>query len=256
MGSDAALTAYAWTGVLVLLRVGPIVLFSPAFGGAVVPKRFRVALAFILSATLALQTAPAVLPSSLTLVGLAVKEIVIGVTMAVTVTLVFDAFAMAGALVDQFRGVTSDEALDPTGGEQTSAMAAFYKLLALVLFLSAGGYQLLLQALVDSLQFLPLTTVPDTFHGTLAASDLLTFFGRLLVLAVQISAPVLLLSVVTDVAIALLSRLSLMDGVQSLGPQVKAPLGVLICLLSLSVAVSRVPDALTEMLKRIAHASG
>lgn len=256
MGSDGFLAAYAWLGVLMLLRVGPIVLFSPAFGGPVVPRRFRVALAVIFAATLAVQLPSPVSLPTMQLLGLAVKELVVGVAMAIAVTLVFDTFAMAGALIDQFRGAALDEALDPTGGEQTSSLAVFYKLLAVVLFLTAGGYQLLLRAIADSLQWMPLTVMPATFLAPPAAVDLLTFFGRLLVLAVQLSAPVLIVSVMVDITLALLGRLSPLAGVQSLGPQFKAPLGVVVCLLSLSVAVSRVPDGLSEMLTRLAHAGG
>src|SRR5438105_6956327 len=129
------------------LRVGVVILFTlallpgfyPAFGQIIPWTRYAVLLA---------------------------KEAAVGLTMAFFLLILFEAVASVGELLDLARGSTLANVLDPLTQNQQSVLGVFLTQLAVVLFLSIGGVQLLFRALGDSFVLLrPHDMLPAAFFG-------------------------------------------------------------------------------------------
>ena len=90
---------------LLLSRILPIVFFSPFLGGETVPTEVKIGVGLMLALVLfpAIPGRIAFIPTSpLPFVGLMLKEVFIGVSLAFVVNRVFDAAVVAGTLVDTF----------------------------------------------------------------------------------------------------------------------------------------------------------
>ncbi len=115
------------------------------------------------------------------------------------------ALGMAGALMATLLGLSSVVQLDPALGGQSSALARLFGLAAPVLILATGMYTLPLSALAGSYALVG----PG---GVLPAADTAEMFlravGTTFALALQLSAPFLIASVVWQIAVGLLSRVA------------------------------------------------
>lgn len=209
----------AWA--VAFARVLPSALIVPAFGLRFLPAAMRVGIA----AALALAVIPAVhaTPSapSGALGLLLVGEFIRGVPLALSTAAVVFAATMAGGLVDDLRG------LKTLSAAFESPMGTLFTLLAAVAFLETGGASRLVAALAR----------PES--GPTLARAAFDVAGAISV-AVAILAPVIVVTLVVDVAAALMVRAT---GSWSLSGVI-APLRVLVILASAGIAFERVAEAI------------
>jgi type III secretory pathway component EscT len=174
-------------------RMLPAVTLIPAFGLAAVAVPIRIAL----SLSLAIVVLPSMEPSLATDQSFAIafgRELLRGLPLALEVSAVLWAASMAGGLIDNLRGARESSSL-PTLEEPAPPLAALLGLLAAVLFLEGGGAARIAAALVAT---------PDT-SGSLMLGVALEL-ARSVEVAVAIAAPLAAVSIVTEVALALVAR--------------------------------------------------
>jgi len=199
--------------VSALMRVLPSVLIIPAFGLSAVALPIRLTL----GAALAFSVAPA-LSANVSGVGpLAYAlEFARGLPVALSASAVLWASSMTGALADELRGNTGS--LRSIGLESSTPLGTLLSLMVALVFLVSGGPERLVRALShENLVFSPLVAVHDLVAG--------------LGLAVAVAAPLVVVSVVVDVGVALASRVAFPVPLQ----QVLSPLKpfVLLCVVAL-----------------------
>ena len=94
--------------LLLLVRIVPIISFTPLFGGPETPAQFRMGFSGLLAAALLLPALPAYpgpVPGDL-FVALAAKEAFLGGSVAILIRILFDLLTSSGALIDVARGAT------------------------------------------------------------------------------------------------------------------------------------------------------
>jgi flagellar biosynthesis protein FliR len=191
--------------VLVLARVGGIFVLAPAFSSRAVPMRAKMIVAAAISLALtpvatrngAISTDPIVFSS------LIVKEVAVGLAIALSIGIVAAAISAGASLLDTLIGFSFSSLVDPMSNNQGGPLGQLYGLFASMIFLLSGGDQLVVMGLARSYSLLPLQTVPDA--GALA--DLaVTGLTQVFVVGVEIAAPVVLTLVLTDAAFGLLAR--------------------------------------------------
>lgn len=243
MTGSAAADGALIVAMLAMARMLPVVLLVPYLGGRWVPWPVKLGLAaalvLFLSPSLS-PTAPAealALPTGL-LLGLAVKEALLGLAIGVLAALFFFAAEMAGALIDAARGQTAATMLSPGLSDRDSPVSALVVLLVIVVYLTVGGHRLLVRSLAESFAIVPVLGVPP---GDLSPSGLLQSFiqvsAQLFLVAAAISLPVLASVFLVDLALGVLSRIAPEAHGFFLGLPVKATLGLLVLLFSLSAVV-------------------
>jgi flagellar biosynthetic protein FliR len=194
--------------VLALARVGGLCIMAPFFGARTAPVRVRAAVAFFL--TLAMLPlaggVPALLQNAgaLTLLGMAGFETMIGFTIGLVAQLTFGAVQMAGQLAGIQMGIGLSNLIDPQTQEHITSLAQWQNLLALLIFLSIDGHHMLIRALAESFQILPIGGGLPSAPGFGLVVDLA---GGLFVVALKIAAPVMVLLLLVNAAMGVLAKL-------------------------------------------------
>ena len=141
-----------------VLRVGGFALTAPALSETVVPGRVKI----VLTVTLAFLMAPLVqVPAALSIFsgpGLlaAVQELLIGVAIGMVVQLAFEALTFAGQTVSLTMGLGFATLVDPQRGAQTTVLGQMFMIFGVLTYLAINGHLVLLGALAESFQTLPI----------------------------------------------------------------------------------------------------
>lgn len=211
---------------LVLARMAGIFTFVPLPGSSSVPVVAKV----MLSAVLALLVYP-MLPARVqgpdTASGFAVLialEFAKGIAVAVIFALLNEMMSFAIQCLSLQAGYSYASSIDPSSEADTNTLQVLAQLASGMLFFSLGLHHALIRALVGS------------FSGTQAATDVLTpqlgtkvieYAGAVLMQGVRIALPVIGLLLLTDLTLALLSRLQSQLQLLSLSFPVKSLVALL-----------------------------
>jgi flagellar biosynthesis protein FliR len=194
------------TYLLVLLRVVAFVGTSPVLSLRAWPAPAKLGLAAF--------TAMLVVPVQHTMmidvfkdpgeyIVIALQETAVGMLLGFTATLIFSVFQMAGQVFDMQSGLSSATLFDPESGQSTGVTGTFLSVLFTLFFLGINGLDGFTLAIMDSYQFIPIGKLhlqPDYMQY------LTQLLGVVMVLAIQVAAPMLTALLLTDVTFALISR--------------------------------------------------
>jgi flagellar biosynthetic protein FliR len=216
---------------LVLSRVAGFFLFAPIFGTSVVSGRVRGMLIIVFATVSTLLIAPPQLPDdNVIYAALLIKELMVGFAMSFVIGVIFLAAQIAGSLIDTMVGYSMTSVLDPTTHQQSSILSQLYYLLAVINFIVLGGLEVMLGGLIKSFQLLPLTAEPRI---DLISIHVMSAIGEMLIIGVQIAAPVLIAASITDIALGLVVRAMPQANIFAVGMPVKIIVGLVVVLLTL-----------------------
>src|SRR5580658_8911282 len=140
------------------LRVGGFVLAAPIASETVIPGFVKI----IMSVSLAILMAPLVqIPPALSIfsgAGLlaAVQEMLIGVAIGMVVQLAFEALTFAGQTISLTMGLGFATLVDPQHGANTTVLGQMFMIFGVLTYLAIDGHLMLLGALAESFQTLPI----------------------------------------------------------------------------------------------------
>lgn len=143
---------------LVFARIGSALAFMPGFGERVIPLRFRLLVALVLSAALAPATPvdAVTIDSPLLLVPLLAMEVTLGIWIGVTARIVMSALQFVGYQIGLIAGLANAFAPE-TGAFQGSTMIADALMMAGVALIFASElHHLVIAALLMSYDIFPL----------------------------------------------------------------------------------------------------
>jgi flagellar biosynthesis protein FliR len=193
--------------LFVLLRVAGLTLVAPGLDARFAPHSLRLLLAI----AVALLVAPLYWSSSTMppgdwpqLVVPLCREAVLGLVLGLTLLILVSAMRAAGQAIGQFSGLSLAEvAHSDTGG--SSPLGELLALLATAVFFLTGGHRQVLTGLLDTFAWMPPGQVGFSagLVGTLSE-----VIGHSLLLAVRVTAPVLVALVLTSLILGLVARLA------------------------------------------------
>ncbi len=192
--------------VLVFARVGTLVMLMPGIGERFIFSRARLSLAFFIALMIVpmartIITPPGDMPA---LVGLLISELLIGLTIGLSVRLVMACLQSAGAIVAQTMGLGFAMTVDPTGGMQNPSIGNFLTMLGITLILVTDLHHVAIAAIHESYRLLPPGGFPDV-------GDMMTLAIRAatqgFALAVQISAPFIVFGLLFNLGLGVLARM-------------------------------------------------
>ena len=255
---QANLSLVIFTLGLLLCRIMPVLVLSPFLGGEVVPTEIKMGVGVTLSAVLmpAVSARMGAIPTSaLPYIGLLLKEIFIGVTLATIVNMVFEAARVAGTIADTMSGSNNAQLFVPQLGTQVSLFTNLKVQLAIVLFLTLNGHHLVIEALAESLNVVPLDRFPRFSLGQWPFYELIMrSFADLLKIALALSAPTLLASFLTDMALGAINRVAPQVQVFFISQSIKPLVTVIIVTFSLNLIIHRMQAEFATMLAMLQHA--
>ncbi len=190
---------------LVAARVAGIVVSSPMISAQYIPKMLRVALVPMLAIVVAptLPTLTAAETRTVEFLLTMVVQFSIGVLIGLVLTLFYSAFAIAGQAVTYQLGVGLAVNATPGLLSANSFLAEWETLLALFVFVVAGGPELLVIALHSSFQAIPLDALSFPM-GTVGF--VVGLLDTVFTIALLVAAPLLLSGLVVNLAVGVLSR--------------------------------------------------
>lgn len=201
------LNQYAWIGALLFARLGAVMMVAPAWGEQATPPMMRLGVAVLITATLAptlAGNAPR-MPAQITgAIPMIMSEVIIGLILGLGARLMMSALQVAGATVGIASGLGFAQQVDPIASQPAAIFSGFFSLMGVVLVMSAGLHRVMIEAAADSYTIFPPGAFPPIGDASSFVIDAVSNSFRL---GIQIAAPVLIFSLVFNVALGLISRL-------------------------------------------------
>ncbi|MDE3148238.1 MAG: flagellar biosynthetic protein FliR [Acidobacteriota bacterium] len=207
---------------LALVRVSGMVAFAPFFSSTALPARVKAvfvgAVAFLLAPLVAsLPGAHAALDFS-ALLG----ELAVGLVYGLTLALLNEMLLFAGQIAGLQFSFSLVNLLDPGSSIQTPLLGALFQLMGTLVVIGAGLDRVLLASMVRSFRAVPLgayTLAPPTALAIVHAA------AGIFLAAVELAAPVLAATMLVEIAVALMGKLSPQLPVMSLTVPLKTLTG-------------------------------
>ncbi|QLI80711.1 flagellar biosynthetic protein FliR [Chitinibacter fontanus] len=187
------------------LRIMGMLLVDPFFSSRRIPVRVRVGLAIFLTLVVVpalppMPSVPVVSPDGMLI---AVRELLVGISIGFVMRLVFTAVEMAGHLAGLQMGLGFASFYDPQNASNTLAVAQLMSLLMILLFLALNGHLMMLRILLESMLQLPVGQV----HLNGKGFELVALYGGVIFRsAVLLSLPVLAALLITNLSIGVMTR--------------------------------------------------
>jgi flagellar biosynthetic protein FliR len=225
---------YAWIGGLLwpLTRILGLVAAAPVFGNTGVPSLVKLTLGVLLAAIVAptIPAIPAVDPSSWAGILIAGQEMLIGLAMGFSMRLVFAAIEFGGELASSTMGFSFASFFDPNSAGRSSAVSQFIALVATMAFLAMNAHLVLVQVLVESFFTLPISGTPMSLAAPL---EMVRWGGRIFSAGLQLTLPIVAALLITNVALAILTRAAPQLNLFGIGFPVTLGTGLLVLSLTL-----------------------
>jgi flagellar biosynthesis protein FliR len=214
--------------ILVLARISPLFILAPLFSSKMLPARAR----GIVAVGLAIGIYPIASQAGgdhhipldiLPLAGLMLKELFVGMAFAFSLACLFAAIQVAGSILDTLIGFSFGAIVDPITGTNGAVLNQVYGLIGVMIFVVINGDAWVIQGLARSYDAIPLVDAPDM--NTLVAGAQVAFSG-IFAAAIQVCAPVMLATLLTDVAFGLVSRVVPQLNVFGVGFPAKVTVGL------------------------------
>ncbi len=244
------------TMALLLCRVLPVMTLTPMIGGETTPTEVKLGLGVIIALVLFPQVAIDRIPQTpVYVVGVLMKELFVGYTLAFIVGRVFDAAQVGGQLMDNLSGTNQAQVLVPALQQSVSLYASLKVQLFVTLFLTLDGHHLVITALADSLITVPLDGFPHFSQGMWPFFHLvIRVFGDLFRVAIGICAPVLLAAFLTDLSLGMINRVAPQVQVFFVSMQIKPAVSILIVFSAVHLILRRATGEYGAMFKLLHEA--
>lgn len=221
--------------LLVLLRVSVILLLFPIYGNKTLPVQFKIG--FVILLTLIIHNFLDIKITSTTLPLLVTHEVAIGLILGFTCKLFFFVIEMAGQLISSSMGLSVASIFNPEMGQSTE-ISRFYSIVAVLIFLSIDGHHDLIYLLIKSYEILPLGSAD--FSKIFQISKEL--IEKMFFLAIKLSAPTILLMLITNIYLAFISKAAPQMNIFFIGYPVYIFVGFLTILIGLPLFILIIQD--------------
>jgi len=195
-----------WAGGLIFARVGALLMMIPGIGESDVPPRIRLSLALVISLALApvvvgyLPGLPATMGG---VAGWVIREVVTGLMIGALLRMMMSALATAGEIVSLQTTLAFSQTANPMQAQPGSTLSAFLTLLGVTLIFATDTHHLFIAGLAGSYEVIP--PVSPLLLNDFAAMAVRTV-GDSFMLGVQLSAPVLVFSMIFNLSSGLVGR--------------------------------------------------
>ncbi len=130
-------------------------------------------------------------------------EAIVGILIGFIANLAFNMIQFGGRLLDILMGMHIASILDPLSREQQSLLGQLQYIIVILLFLNIGGHHLILNALMQSFDILPIGTITftTTFSETFMRAITQTF-----IIGLQFAAPIMAILFLIDFSLGVIAK--------------------------------------------------
>jgi flagellar biosynthetic protein FliR len=197
---EALIGQFLWP----FIRVLALLMAAPVFSHRSIPGRIKLSAALAITFVIA-PALPAPATAAFSAAGwlLVAEQILVGVAIGFSLSIVFAAVEMAGDMIGLQMGLSFATFVDPQNSNQSPLVGSFLAMVAMLLFLAIDGHLLLLAALYDSFEIIPVGA------GALSKFrwEHLALLGtQLFSLGLQIALPVLSTMLLVNMSLGVMAR--------------------------------------------------
>ena len=190
--------------LLILLRVSALLIVAPIFGHRLFLARAKVGLAVMVSMVVfplvdGFDVPEGFFPYAVMMAG----EVILGLVLGYVVLLLFIGIQFAGQLAGLQMGFGIVNVIDPQSHDQISIIGQFLNILAILMVLTLDGHHIILNGLLESFEAVPLGGV--VLQASIA-HKLIALSSEVFVIAIKISAPILVALFLISTAMGVLAR--------------------------------------------------
>lgn len=219
--------------LLILVRVLGMMIMMPFLSNRNIPANVKIGMAFFFSIIM-INIVPIeiqVTSSDVVNYGIAVaKEFLAGWLIGFSAYFVFTILTLAGQFIDYEIGFSMVNVFDPMSQTQITITGNFYYFLFLLFFLVTKGYYYVFIGLKKSFLLIPLGQMQLSSY---LYDTTLGYFQTVLVIAIQIAAPVFFVMLMTNIVLGVLARTVPQLNMFVIGFPIKILLGLIVLFLTL-----------------------
>ncbi len=218
--------------VLVGVRLSGLMVFAPIFSSQAISLRVKAV--FLLALSILLAPVVAAFPAARAELDLAsiAGELAVGLVFGFLLSMVDEVLSFAGQVLGFQFSFSLVNLLDPNSSIQTPLLGQMFTLFGTLVLIAAGLDRVLLAALLRSFQAAPVGGVWIGAHAGLA---IVGMAGGIFAAALQLAAPALAATLLIEVAIALLGKISPQLPVLAITVPAKTIAGYLVLIGSLAL---------------------
>jgi flagellar biosynthetic protein FliR len=207
---------------LTLVRVSGMVFFAPFFSSTALPLRAKAVfvgvVAYLLAPLVATRPHAQVSLSCSAILG----ELAVGLVYGLTLALLNEMLLFAGQILGVQFSFSMVNLLDPSSSIQTPLLGDLFQLMGSLVIITAGLDRILLASMVRSFRVAPLGSY---VLAPTSALVIVRAAGGIFLAALELAAPVLAATLLIEVAISLIGKLSPQLPVMSLSVPLKTLTG-------------------------------
>ena len=228
------LTTGVFAFILVFVRVGTAIMIMPGIGNAFVPANIRLyyALAFTFVIFPILQSkVPNPIPETITLFTMIVMEFIAGLLLGTVMRILLGAIDIAGMLIATQSSLANAQLFNPAFASQGTVIGSFLTMVATLLLLVTNMHHLMITGIIESYDLIMINQLPGMGDITNILIQEITLSFRI---AIQMTAPFLIIITILNVGMAVMSKL--MPQVQVF--MLAVPIQIFLSLITLAMVVS------------------
>ena len=198
-------TSFLSAITLALVRVSGMVAFAPFFSSTALPLRTKAV--FVGAVAYLLAPLVAALPGAQVSLGFSalLGELAVGLVYGLTLTLLNEMMLFAGQILGLQFSFSMVNLLDPTSSIQTPLLGDLFQLMGTLVLIGSGLDRILIASMVRSFRVVPLGSYA---LAPTAALEIVRAASGIFLAAVELAAPVLAATLLVEVAVSLLGKLS------------------------------------------------
>ena len=236
--------------LLVVVRISGIFIFSPFFSSQNVPTIMKIGLTFTFGFLLALSLPGGIEIADQSMVILIVKEFMIGLIIGFIAYAFLTSFYVLGQVIDMKIGFGMANVFDPQNKIQVPLMGNFYYIIAFLFLLMLDGHHIIIKALIDSYDFIPIGTfsysedVLDIIVNSLAQAFDIGF---------RLSFPIVAIIFLTDILLGIMAKAIPQMNVFVVGMPLKVFIGLAVILVTMPIFYSSINEIFDLIVNDIYH---
>ncbi|MGA2551725.1 MAG: flagellar biosynthetic protein FliR [Burkholderiaceae bacterium] len=235
-----------------LCRIAALVGTAPIFSDSSMPVRIKIALAILVTIVVAPSLGPPPTTAILSFDGglLIARQIIIGAAMGIGMRFAFYAVQYAGDLAGTQMGLGFAQLFDPQNNQESAVVGTFLTYLAYLVFLSLNGHLMMIAAITESFNSLPLVSP----HGLGTDWQELVLHGSVIFsLGLYLALPVVAASLLANVVMGVMMRAAPQMNLFAIGFPITLLIGLGTLLLALPMTLPMVERTLTESFATLLH---
>jgi flagellar biosynthetic protein FliR len=191
---------------LIFTRFSGLFVLLPVFSSRNIPWSIKAAVIIFISMAImpivSLNT-QVVVNSFPELVYLMIVEFIIGLSFGMVISLLLSSIYLAGGLLDRNIGFSMVNVISPMDQSSMPVSANLYYMFAMMIFLFTDGHHIVIQALVQSIETIP---IGQGILNVFIVLDFTELISQAFVIGIRLSSPFIITIMVANIILGMLSK--------------------------------------------------